>query len=172
VEAIAQEAGVAPATIYQAFGTKQAILAAGLDLTVAGDDAPLAVLDRGWVADARRQRDAHRQLQLIVEGATNIAARTAALKEVMRDAAATEAPVRDLLREDHERRHRTQEGLVDLLIERRPLRRGVDRRRAVDMFFAVVNSATYELLVGHCGWAMTEWQAWLVDLVERELFGV
>ena len=171
VQAIAQEAGVAPATIYQAFGTKQAILAAALDVTIAGDDAPRAVLDRDWVADARREPDARQQLRLIVEGACQIAARTAPLKDVMRDAAAAEVAARELIRQDHERRHRTQEGLVDQLIERRPLRAGIDRRRAVDTFFALVNSATYELLVTQRGCTKTEWQNWVVDLIERELFG-
>jgi len=171
VEAIAQEASVAPATVYQAFGTKQAILAAALDANVAGDDEPVAVLDRDWVSDARRQRNPTRQLRLVVAGACRIAARSAPLKEVMRDAAATELGVRNLVREDHERRRLTQEGLVRLLIERRPLRAGMDLRRAVDTFFAVVNSFTYQLLVGNCGWTPVQWQDWLVDLLERELFG-
>ena len=170
VQAIAEEAGVAPATIYQALGTKQAILAAALDLTIAGDDAPRALLDQEWVAAARREPDGHRRLRLIVEGAAQVAARTAPLKEVMRDAAATDAAARQLLRQDHQRRHRTQQGLVDLLIEERPLRAGMDRRGAADTFFAVVNSYTYDLLVNQRRWSMTEWQNWLVDMIERELF--
>jgi len=171
VQGIAQAARVAPATIYQACGTKHAVLAAALDITVAGDDTPLAVLDRDWVEDARREKNRGRQLRLIVEGASQIAARTAPLKEILRDAAATEAAARELIREDHERRHRTQEGLVDLLIENRQLRAGIDRRRAVDTFFALVNSATYELLVTQRGWTLSEWQAWIADVIERELFG-
>jgi AcrR family transcriptional regulator len=171
VEGIAREALVAPATIYQAFGTKHGVLAAALDITVAGDDTPLAVLDRDWVEDARREKNRGRQLRLIVEGASLIAARTSPLKEVLRDAAATEGAARELIREDHERRHRTQGVLVDLLIENRQLRAGIDRRRAVDTFFALVNSATYELLVTQRGWTLPEWQAWIADVIERELFG-
>jgi AcrR family transcriptional regulator len=171
VEGIAQAAAVAPATIYQAFGTKHAVLAATLDITIANDDAPLAVLERDWVQDARHEKNRGRQLRLIVEGASQIAARTAPLKEILRDAAATEAAARDLIREDHERRHRTQEGLVDLLIEHRQLRPGIDRRRAVDTFFAVVNTAMYELLVTQRGWTLSEWQAWIANVIERELFG-
>ena len=170
VQSIARAADVAPATIYQAFGTKHAILAAALDVTIAGDDASLAVLDRDWVADAGRETDPRRRLRLVVNGACQIAARTARLKGVMRDAAATEAAARDLIREDHKRRRRTHEGLVDLLIETRPLRTGVDRRRAVDTFFALVNSATYELLVSQQGWTVTKWQDWVADLIERDLF--
>ena len=46
VEAIASEAGVAPATVYQAFGSKQAVLARALNATIAGDLEPVAMLDR------------------------------------------------------------------------------------------------------------------------------
>jgi AcrR family transcriptional regulator len=171
VEAIANQASVAPATVYQAFGTKQAILAAALDATIAGDHQPLAVLDREWVSEARRQPDPTERLRLVVSGACEIAARTASLKEVMRDAAATEPAVRDLVRQDHEHRRATQQALVQLLAEGRPLRAGLDLRHAVDTFFAVVNSYTYALLVGYCGWSELRWQDWLVDLIDRELFG-
>ena len=170
VQQLAHAADVAPATVYQAFGTKQAILSAALDVAIAGDDAPLAVVERDWVSDARREQDHRRRLQLIVEGACRIAARTAALKEVIRDAAATEPRARDLVRQDHERRYRTQEYLVDLLLDHRSLRPGIDRRRAVDTFFALVNSATYDLLVKQRGWTINDWQDWIVDLIERECF--
>lgn len=170
VQAIAGEAKVAPATIYQAFGTKQAILAAALDVTIVGDNTPPTLLQRGWVADARREQDAHRRLRLIVEGAAQVAARTAALKNVIRDAAATDPAAQELLRQDHQRRHITQAALVDLITQRRPLRTGTDRHRAIDTFFALVNSSTYEALVTHRGWTMTQWQDWLIDLIERELF--
>ena len=38
VRGIAEAAGVVPATVYQAFGTKHGLLAATLDITIAGDD--------------------------------------------------------------------------------------------------------------------------------------
>lgn len=171
VEAIARQAGVAPATIYQAFGTKQAILASGLDVAVAGDATPVAVLDRDWVKVAAAEADPKRRLATVVGHACEIAARTAAIKEVMRDAAATEPAVRDLITQDTQRRYRTQQALVDLLIEQRPLRAGVDRRRAADVFFALVNSQTSQLLLEHLGWTVSEWCEWLVQVLDRELFG-
>ncbi len=66
IEAIAREAAVAPATVYQAFGTKQ-------------------------LAMPRQPR-------------CSTAARTAPVKEVMRDPAAADPPVRQLLREDDDQR--------------------------------------------------------------------
>lgn len=119
----------------------------------------------------RREKNPDRQLRLVAEGTSRIAARTAPIKEVLRDAAATEAAARELIRQDHENRHRTQAALIDLLIENRPLRPGMDRRRAVDTYFALVNSTTYELLVIQRGWTLSQWQAWIAGVIARELFG-
>jgi AcrR family transcriptional regulator len=171
VQAVAEAARVAPATVYQAFGTKHAVLAAVLDITVAGDDDSLTVLDQDWVDQVRQEKNRDRQLRLVAEGTSRIAARTAPIKEVIRDAAATEAAARELIREDHEGRYRTQAALVDLLVENRQLRAGMDRRRAVDTYFAIVNSTMYELLVLQRGWTLPEWQAWIADVIARELFG-
>src|SRR5438309_11992911 len=87
VEAIAAEAGVAPATVYQAFGTKHAVLARALDATIVGDVAPVPLLERDWVQQARKYRSGKRRLAAAVERAAEIAARAAPLQAVMRDAA-------------------------------------------------------------------------------------
>ncbi len=170
VQEIAQQAGVASATVYQAFGTKMAVLAAALDVTIAGDDEPLTATDRAWVTDAIGEPDHRRRLSLIVDGACSIAANTAALKEVVRDAAATEPGARDLIRQDHERRFQTQEHLVDVLVGDRVLRSGMDWRMAVDTFFTLVNSATHDLVVNQRGWTVDDWRDWLVDLIDRHFF--
>jgi AcrR family transcriptional regulator len=171
VTAIAREAGVAPATVYQAFGTKYAVLARALDAAIAGDAEPVEVLNRDWVRQARHEPDPRRRLALVVRRTSEVAARTAPLKRVMRDAAATDPEVRDLIDEDARRRHDTHEALVDLVIEAGPLRSGLRRSDAVATYFALVNSDTYELLVGQLGWSVDHWQRWLADLLGRELLG-
>lgn len=171
VETIAAEAGVAPATVYQAFGTKQAILARALDTTIAGDAQPVPLLDRAWVTDARRQRDTNRRLAAVVRGAAQVAAHTAPLKEVMRDAAATDPTVRDLIREDHERRRETQRALTNIAIGNDHLRPGMTPDQAADAFFVLVNSDTYRLTTGALGWNEEKWHRWLIDVLTREFFG-
>ena len=170
VEAIAREAGVAAATVYQAFGTKPAILARTLDVAVAGDAAPMALLDRDWVRRARAEPDAHRRLAMVIENASAVAARTAPVKEVIRDAAGVDPAAGALVRQDHERRYVTQQGLVHLVISGADLRPGINRASAVATFFALVNSDTYRLLVGHLGWPVEDWRAWLVRMLDREFF--
>ena len=171
IEAIAREAAVAPATVYQAFGTKQAILARMLDVTIAGDADPAALLDRDWVRQAARHPDPRQRLALVVRHTSQVAASTSPVKEVMRDAAAADPAVRHLLIEDDRRRYLTQQALVDLIIGAGSLRPGCDREHAVATFFALVNSHGYQLLATQRGWSPDEWQRWLTGVLDRELFG-
>jgi AcrR family transcriptional regulator len=171
IEAIAREAAVAPATVYQAFGTKQAILARVLDQAITGDAEPAALLDRDWVKQAARPADPRRRLAMVVRHTSQVAARTAPIKEVMRDAAAGDPAVRQLLHEDDRRRYLTQRALIDQVIGGGSLREGCDLDHAVATFFATVNSHSYQLLAGQLGWSPVEWQRWLTDVLGRELLG-
>ena len=171
IEAIAREAAVAPATVYQAFGTKQAILARVLDQAITGDAEPAALLDRDWVKQAARPADPRQRLAMVVRHTSQVAARTAPIKEVMRDAAAGDPAVRQLLHEDDRRRYLTQRALVDQVIGGGSLREGCDLDHAVATFFATVNSHSYQLLAGQLGWSPVDWQRWLTDVLGRELLG-
>ena len=168
VEAVAHAAGVSPATVYQAFGNKQSILAAALDATIAGDGEDRPVLDREWVQRARAEPDAEERLQLIVRHTSEIAARTAASKEVIRDAAAVEPSMRALIDEDHSSRRRTQEALVRIILGAAD---GSEAsvRAAADTYYALVNSDTYRLLVMNLGWSYGRWAEWLVQQLRPQL---
>ena len=48
VREIATRAGVAVPTVELLFGTKPRLLKAAIDVLIAGDDEPVAVLDRDW----------------------------------------------------------------------------------------------------------------------------
>jgi AcrR family transcriptional regulator len=171
IEAIARKAAVAPATVYQAFGTKQAILARILDETITGDAQPAALLDRDWVKRASQHPDPRQRLALVIRHTSQVAARTAPIKEVMRDAAAADPAVRQLIRDDDQRRYITRQTLVDLVIGEDSLRAGCDRDHAAATFFALVNSHSYQLLATHLGWSPADWQQWLTAVLDRELFG-
>lgn len=162
VEAIAASAMVGVATVYQAFGTKAGVLAKALDAAIAGDDEPVAILERDWVVAARAETDAPRRLSAVVRGAAGVAARTAPLKEVMRDAAATELAIRSLLDEDEARRLLTQRELVAIAVGRRPT------EDEVAAFYALVNSHSYRLASTRLGWDEPRWSRWLVEVMTHQ----
>ena len=87
--AIAAEAGVAVQTLYLAFGSKVAILAAAHDVAVAGDDDPVSVLDRPWVAEVRAETDGPRAgLELVLANSLEIIERVAPVYSAIQSAAA------------------------------------------------------------------------------------
>src|SRR6476659_3244056 len=61
---IAGDAGVSVETIYKAFGNKAGLLKAVFDVAVAGDDEPVAMADREFVAQIQAEPDARRKLEL------------------------------------------------------------------------------------------------------------
>jgi AcrR family transcriptional regulator len=169
IDAIARQANVAPATVYQAFRTKYAILAQVFDVAVAGDVYPVAVLGRDWVQGLPAERDPVRRLEIVVHHTASICARTAEIKEVLRDAASGESEIRELIAEDTRRRHQTQSMLVQHVIDPRAAGVRNDHCDAVAIYFALVNSDTYQLMVGHLGWSFERWERWLVEVLTRQI---
>ena len=90
---------------------------------------------------------------------------------MMRDAAAADPAVRQLIRDDDQRRYITQQTLVEEVIGEDSLRAGCDRDHAAATFFALVNSHGYQLLATQLGWSPADWQQWLTTVLDRELFG-
>ncbi len=97
IEAIAQEAGVAPETIYAVFGNKRAILAHLIDISVGGDDEPIPLLQRPRPQAIFQENDPRQQLHLFAQDISAILERVAPIFEIMRFAAKTEPNIADLL---------------------------------------------------------------------------
>src|SRR5689334_1782508 len=65
IGAIAAAAGVSAETVYAAFGSKLALLAELIDVSIAGDDRPVPVLERDWVAALRDEPDPRRRARIL-----------------------------------------------------------------------------------------------------------
>ncbi len=113
IEAIADSAGVSAQTVYNQFGTKCELLAAVLDLAIAGDAAPLAVMERPWflVDEAEPAPDA---IARFAAAGTAILARVAPMYDVIRSASSL-PEVRRLLDDNRSRRRADQRRLVSEL---------------------------------------------------------
>src|SRR5258707_13737640 len=68
IRAVAAEAMVSVPTVEALFGTKARLLKAAIDVAIAGDDEPVAGLDRGWAAEARQARSAEEFLSGVAGG--------------------------------------------------------------------------------------------------------
>jgi AcrR family transcriptional regulator len=170
IEAVAQQAGVAPQTVYHAFGTKRNLLAAVLDASIAGDVDPVPVLERPWFGTLETDEDAVSAVERLVSASVAIVARAAPVYEVIRRAAA-DPEVGVLLDDNRRRRRDDQRRLIEILWRAGHLRPDIDVESAADAFYGLMNEEVYQLLTTDCGWDVERFQRWSTSLMLHELVG-
>ncbi|MBM0256025.1 TetR/AcrR family transcriptional regulator [Micromonospora sp. 4G55] len=164
MQAIATQAGVAVQTLYFTFETKRAILKELLDAEVAGDDAPVATLDRPWVAEALAAPPLE-LLRRLAASAADIHSRVAPLLEVVRSAAATDPEIAELWHTNIAQRHTVLAVFTGALAAKSALRPGLNALRAADMALAVLAPESYHLLTHHRRWTGRAWADWAAEML-------
>ena len=162
---IAQSAGVAPPTIYAAFGSKQGLLLALLD-----DMARRA--DRPGFEQAMRETagDPRRQLAEAIAFNLRFFDRNIALISLMRTVSGVEPEVAAVWDEGEARRRRGEEELVAAWDRSGALAAGVTAQQAVDIFWAMSGPDFYRLMVVESGWDLEEFRNWLTAKLTGMLF--
>ena len=157
---VAAEAGVAMETLYGYFSSKRVLLQQVVDVALVGDTAPVPIGERpefaaiGNGTHAERTAAAARLL-------TAIYGRTGALAKVIREAAASDDDLADMVRDARERQREDVASAVELIVGRAPT---VPERDGV---WAVTSIEVYLLLVEASGWSDAEYEAWMAETLER-----
>jgi AcrR family transcriptional regulator len=169
VDAIARRARVAPETVYAIFGTKRALLADLVDVTIVGDDEPVPVLERDWVRAMRADADPLHRVRALAEAGAAILARVAPIHAVLVGAAAADAEAAAILRRYTEQRREGQRALLRIAVPSGSLRAGMSARTAADTLFAIGSPETYRALVVDRGWSPARFTSWYADTLARLL---
>jgi AcrR family transcriptional regulator len=169
MEAISELADVPPATVYRLFSSKVGILKALLDVSIAGDDRPVAVADRPPVQAAAAVTDPREQLAAYVAITREINTRAAAAYRVLVTAAESEPEAAALLAAITRQRHEGQRNLARSLARRGALRPGVRQRDAEDVVHALMSPEVYRLLVVDRGWSPQRYADWLAGTLADQL---
>ena len=156
MQAIAEQAGISPATVYATFVTKRAVLSALVDIAIAGDDAPVAILDRPWVAQLRGEADPGRRIGLLAHHGRLMLERRAPVDEVLRAAAAADPEIAAMWEQAKAQRFIGQRVLLGIVAG--PALRPTGE--AVDAMYAIGSPETYQLLVRDRGWAPARFEKW------------
>jgi AcrR family transcriptional regulator len=168
VSSIAAAAGVAHKTVYAAFGTKAELLRALWNLRMRGDEAPIPLARRDWFREILAEPDPRQRLALVAHNARLVRERTAALSEIVRQAAAADPQIADLWerfqRELYERGMRQVARTLD-----RDRLLASDRKTATDLLWTLTHPDLYLLLVRDRGWKPEAYEHWLSGALCREL---
>ena len=169
MRAIADEAGVSVPTVELLFGTKAQLLHVVIDVAVAGDDEPVPVLSRAWAADAQSARDLAGFLSVVAKVLSAAQARSAGLVLAAYEAAASDPDIQLLIMDRESQRERTATWIVDGIVERAGLRPGLDRARATDTLWMLMDPVIFHRLTRHRDWSSDRYASWFADSVTRLL---
>jgi AcrR family transcriptional regulator len=169
MRAIADEAGVSVPTVELLFGTKAQLLHVVIDVAVAGDDEPVPVLSRAWAADARSARELADFLSVVAQVLSEAQARSAGVMLAAYEAAASDPDIQLLIMDRESQRERTATWIVNGVVERAGLHPGLDRARATDTVWMLMDPVIFHRLTRHRDWRSDRYASWFADSVTRLL---
>ncbi|MDQ2637646.1 MAG: TetR/AcrR family transcriptional regulator [Actinomycetota bacterium] len=165
IEAISTASDVPQATVYRLFSSKRGILKAILDVSIAGDDQPVALPQRPRVQTLLADPDPGNQVAGFVAVASDVNSRTAAVYRILVGAASSDPDATELL-EDLNRQRRTGQGrLARSLARAGALRPGLRSSDATDSIYALMSPEVYRLLVVDRNWSPKRYERWLTQLL-------
>jgi len=167
---VAESAGVSVPLVEQLFGTKASLLKACIDVAIAGDDEPVAILDRDWTHRAQAAADVTAFVDVAVSVLGPIQARSAALVLAVFEGRRTDPELADLANRMSAQRAATSRWFVEQLTRIQPLREGLRQRDAIDTLWVLLDPAIYERLTQRRGRSRAHYQRWIADSVTRLLF--
>lgn len=168
IEGIAKSAGVAPETVYGAFGSKRELLSVLVLRAVMGDP-PVPFLERPEVLAVIREHDQRKQVRLYPCTMSKVHQSVGELWQVMRGAELSEPEIADLMHGFLRGRMSGVNQFITALLSNGPLRPGVTPTIAAETVWALSSEEVYHLLCIDRGWTLERYEQWLGDTLERLL---
>jgi len=166
IRAVADRAGVSAETVYKVFGGKQGLIKALWDITLAGDDEPLAMADRDQAREVFAAGEPATKLWLYAGSVRDVHERLAPLATLLAQAGPEAAAV--LATGEQERRISVRT-LVDHLAACGALRAGIDPARAADACWALTATPLFTKLTTEAGWDGATYRQWLAEMLTASL---
>jgi AcrR family transcriptional regulator len=157
---VATHAGVSVETVYKTFGTKAALIKDVYDVTLAGDDEPIPMIDRPEIQAVFTASGPRDKLARYAFAARRIGERVGPLLAKLHGGDPDLTRFRDTINQE---RMIGAGGMVGHLAATGGLRADVDPGRATDIVWTLISPEVYELLVGDRGWTPDQYEQWLAQ---------
>ena len=163
--AVAAEAGVAVQTVYKVFGSKKSLLSALVDVTVAGDDEPVPLAQRQFVADIGALTDARAKLARYAQHLTETHDRQAQVMLALAGAATADPDAAAIWRKNVDERRHGMTMFAGELVSTGQLRPDHTVDTVADVLWLAMDVRNYDWLVRQRGWPVERFEEWYVDTV-------
>jgi AcrR family transcriptional regulator len=169
IEAVSEQSDVPQATVYRLFSSKLGILKALLDISIAGDDRALPLLDRPEVAASFAEPDPEELLAGFARISVAINQRSGQIYQIMASAASSEPEAANLLGQYTQQRQQGQGQIARALARAGALRAELRERGAADIIHVLMSPEVYRLFVTNRGWSPARYEQWLKDALVQQL---
>ncbi|MQA98797.1 MAG: TetR family transcriptional regulator [Actinobacteria bacterium] len=169
MQKIARSAGVVVETIYRSFEGKSGLFKAAVEAAVAGgiERAERPVEARPAIRAVMEEKDPRRKLELYLKTQPGINERLAPLYRALGQAAAVDARAEQVLEDVEAQRLAGMQRFISDLAEVGGLREGMTLEDARDTLWTVTSHDVYRLLVIKSGWALNDYERWLIEVLTR-----
>lgn len=171
LDQVAARAGVAVQTVYFHFGNKATLLKEALDVAAVGDDEPVALLDRPWLAEMAAEPDPVRVIELWTAGGREILERAGPLLAVVRGTVGSDPDLAAQWEVNEGQRRSAFRALAHLLADRAALRPGLTVDDAADLAFLISSAENYVVATATLGWTPEHWERTTAALLTGALLG-
>jgi AcrR family transcriptional regulator len=169
IAAIAEQAGVAPETVYATYRTKAGLLGSVVRAAVLRDDGPADVLEHRWVKDLLRLPDLPSQLAALARHTARTVGLTSPMHTVIAAAGSGNSELDDLRRELREMRFGGQAQVIAMIADEQTLRPGLTVQEAGDTFSALASPELHHVLTADRGWSQERYARWLEETTRAAL---
>lgn len=163
IDAIALEAGVAAQTVYAVFGSKASIL------TEIVDEARFNEGYEELVRQALSTSEPRERLRFAARIARRIFDSERPVLDLLRGAGVLAPEISRVEQERESMRYERQAPMIEYLMKKKKLRRGLSQKRAREILWALTSRDLYRMLVRERGWTSQEFEDWLGDTLLQAL---
>jgi AcrR family transcriptional regulator len=169
---VAAHAGVSAETVKKAFGTKTALIKTVYDVTLAGDDEPIPIIDRPEIQAVFAATNPRDKIARYAAAARQISERVGPMHAKLLAAARGGDPELTQFRTTiNGERLSGAEVIVSQLVATGGLRTDLDPDHARDIVWTLIAPEVYELLVIDRGWSPDNYEQWLAQALTDALAG-
>ena len=168
IRAVAEQAGVSPETVYKTFGSKPGLMKALWDVTLAGDDEPVAMADRPVLLEVWATADGMEKLRQYAAFVYVVNERLAWLFGLLAEAG---PEVAQLLAVTEQERLTGVGMLVAHLADSGLFSADRDQATAADACWALTGPRMFIELTKARGWDAGLYQDWLTRMLAANLLG-
>ncbi|MGH2742608.1 MAG: hypothetical protein ACRDLY_08850 [Thermoleophilaceae bacterium] len=129
----------------------------------------MPVAQREWYREVLEEPDPERQLRLNARNSRAVKTRAGALLGVIRSAAPADPEIAGLWHRIQSEFYDNQRAIVEVLLEKKALRPGLDVTRATDILWTLNHPDLWLLLVRERGWTPEQYETWFRDTAGAQL---